>query len=58
MGLSQSRNNLLWDSSPYAAESVSTLINADIIEGNGSKLNPLDKVTRAETAVFINRIVV
>ena len=44
------------DISGYAAESVMTLVKEGLISGDGYKLNPLGRTTRAEAAVFLYRI--
>ncbi|MCQ6559304.1 phosphodiester glycosidase family protein [Paenibacillus mendelii] len=40
----------------YAADSMAGMINAGLIQGNGGKLNPTGQATRADVAVFIERI--
>lgn len=42
--------------SMYAAHSISTLINEELIAGSDNELNPLGSTTRAEAAVFLYRI--
>ncbi|MNI43046.1 Endo-1,4-beta-xylanase A precursor [compost metagenome] len=40
----------------YAAGSLAGLIRAGLVEGNGQVLNPEGRATRAEVAVFMNRL--
>ena len=42
----------------YALESVATLVQSEIIRGDGTRINPLGFTTRAEMAVVIFRITV
>ncbi|MEL7646803.1 MAG: S-layer homology domain-containing protein [Sedimentibacter sp.] len=42
--------------SMYAAISISSLINEELIAGSDNELNPLGSTTRAEAAVFLYRI--
>ncbi len=42
--------------SDYATDAFSTLVKANIIQGNGQKLNPKGKVSRAEMAVMMYRL--
>jgi sucrose-6-phosphate hydrolase SacC (GH32 family) len=44
------------DISPYAIDSVSSLVKSRIIEGNNGKIHPFDHTTRAETAVVLYRL--
>lgn len=39
----------------YAKPSMATLIKNALVKGDNNKINPLNKATRAETAVFISR---
>jgi hypothetical protein len=41
---------------PYAADSVTELMKAGIVQGNGKWLSPTNTTTRAETAVLIYRM--
>ncbi|HHV99934.1 MAG TPA: hypothetical protein GXX36_10270, partial [Clostridiaceae bacterium] len=40
----------------YARESIEALVKEGLIKGDGSRINPLAKTTRAEAAVFLYRI--
>ena len=40
----------------YARKSVASLINEGIITGDGSKINPTGKTTRAEAAVILYKL--
>jgi hypothetical protein len=40
----------------YAASSIAVLLEAGLIEGNGNSLHPKAKATRAEVAVFMERL--
>ncbi|HHW47934.1 MAG TPA: S-layer homology domain-containing protein [Clostridiaceae bacterium] len=40
----------------YAKESIEALVKAGLIQGDGTRINPLANTTRAETAVFLYRI--
>jgi len=40
----------------YAVNSMATLVNEGLIQGDGDKINPLGNTTRAEAAVFLYRI--
>lgn len=42
--------------SSYAAESLATLVDNNLIGGHNERINPLGNSTRAETAVFMHRI--
>ena len=42
--------------SDYARESISILVQLELIKGNSNLSNPKDVATRAETAVFIQRL--
>lgn len=42
--------------SSYARTSMNTLVEAGLLQGSGSTLNPSDKLTRAESAVLLYRI--
>ncbi|RAV19746.1 hypothetical protein DQG23_19795 [Paenibacillus contaminans] len=42
--------------SGYASESLAGMVEQGLIEGAGGKLNPLNQATRAETAVFLIRV--
>jgi uncharacterized repeat protein (TIGR02543 family) len=42
--------------SDYAVDAVSTLVKAGIIEGDGDNLNPKEKLSRAEMAVILYRV--
>ncbi|WP_171654960.1 S-layer homology domain-containing protein [Paenibacillus foliorum] len=45
------------DIAPYAAESIAFMVNAGIVEGAGSYLNPHNSASRAEAAVLLYRII-
>jgi len=40
----------------YAVEAVATLVKAKLIQGSGGKINPTSNMTRAEMAVFLDRV--
>lgn len=42
--------------SPYAMKSIGTLLGNGIVKGSGNRINPLEKATRAESAVLIYRL--
>ncbi len=42
--------------SDYAVDSFSKLVKANIVQGNGKRLNPKNSVSRAEMAVILHRI--
>ncbi|RAV05557.1 S-layer homology domain-containing protein [Paenibacillus sp. YN15] len=44
------------DVASYASESIAAMVEAGIVTGRGDTLAPLDKATRAETAVIMYRI--
>ena len=42
--------------SPYAVNSVASVVKEGLIVGRGDKVNPLGNTTRAEAAIFLYRI--
>ncbi|OCT12219.1 S-layer protein [Paenibacillus pectinilyticus] len=44
------------DVAPYAKFSLTAMIEAGLLEGDGSRLHPLDRLTRAESAVIAYRV--
>lgn len=40
----------------YAQESIEALVKEGLIKGDGSRINPLGKTTRAESAVFLYNV--
>lgn len=62
--LSNKRDNAILESfsdqskiDQYAKEAVEELISLKLIQGSDSNINPRDNATRAETAVFISKLV-
>ncbi|MBC8535804.1 S-layer homology domain-containing protein [Feifania hominis] len=45
------------DISSYAMESVATLVRAELIQGDGDTINPKGRMTRAEMAVLLYRVI-
>ncbi|WP_171634559.1 fibronectin type III domain-containing protein [Paenibacillus plantarum] len=44
------------DIAPYAVQSINSLVQQGLVEGNAGKVNPLGNTTRAETAVMLYRL--